>query len=229
MNHVFLESGYPALENQMTEKLLNFNKDSVEYCIKMRNSKIVQGNFKEALNYALQARNLDSTAWYCNYVIACCYVWLEDYAKALKYLVKSEDLLKQSGTIVSPTYIAGYIYLVNGYEKEAEYHLNGSISRNLKEIEYHIPRAQRYRSHFVLAKDYAALGNEEKALAWLNELKMLRTINYEFINILIHWPGFESIRERPEFQHLLKHLEDKYQKQHKRIGKLIEDLEMNSL
>jgi hypothetical protein len=50
-------------------------------------------------------------------------------------------------------------------------------------------------------------------------------VDVGIINILINWTGLECIRNRPEYLEVLEHLEERYQKQYKRIGKLIEELE----
>ncbi len=222
---VFRHTGYPEHEKQMAKQLFDFNNDSVEYLHHMVSSEIYQGNFEAALSYAMEASNLDSEDSYYYFLIALCYLWLEDYTNALHYLVISEDRVKQKGGIIRPRYLSGYTYAMNGYETEADYHLKGALSRRLKNIEYATPGSRRYYSHFYIACIYLALGDENKALEYLENLKALETIDYGYINILVNGSGFENIRTRPEFQSILSHLEDTFQKQQKRIGPLIEELE----
>ena len=222
---VFRHTGYPEHEKLMAKQLFDFNNDSVEYLHHMVSLEIYQGNFEVALNYAKKTSNLDSADSYYCWLIALCYLWLEDYTNALHYLIISEDLVKQKGGIVRPRYLSGYTYAMNGYETEADYHFKGALSRRLKNIEYATPGSLRFYSHFYIACIYLALGDENKALEYLENLKALETIDYGYINILVNWSGFENIRTSPEFQSILKHLEDTFQKQQKRIGPLIEELE----
>jgi hypothetical protein len=114
---------------------------------------------------------------------------------------------------------------MNGYEKEANYHFEGALARRLKQIEYATPDSRLvYNSQIYLAGIYLALGDEKTALNQLKTLERFRTIDYGTTNILINDPVFKSIRKIPEFQNLLQHLETTYQKQHKQIEPLIEEL-----
>jgi len=226
---VFRVTGYYELEKLLAEQLLEFTRDSLEYVKNMVSSEILQGDFKAALSYAQETVRLDSTSSYSNWFLGVCYAWLEDINNALHYLVLSEEITKQSGAAVRPRYLSGYIYHVNGYETQSDYHFTGAIKRRQKEIEYATPNAQKYYSHFDLANIYLALGDEKKALEYIKVLDPPGTIDHGIINILINWPGLDNIRTRPEFLKVLEYLDNRYQKQHKRIGKLTEDLELNYL
>jgi tetratricopeptide (TPR) repeat protein len=227
--YVFRVTGCHKLERQLAKQLLDFNNDSVGYFTNRFSSEIYQQDFNAALKYALDARRLDSTDSYLNLCVAIGYVWLKDFSNALHYLVVSEDLTKQAGATVRPRYISGYIYHMTGYETLADYHLTGAIKRRQKEIVYVTPSAQQYYSHFHLASICMSLGDEEKALEYLTSIDPPRTIDFGYINILNNWPGFDSIRQRPEFLKVLEHLDDRYQKQYRRIGKLMKDLEFDLL
>lgn len=224
---IFWRTGYPEFEKILVDRLFDFTKDSLEYLQRMVSSEIYRGDFKAALDYALKARRLDSTNSNSNWTIALCYMWLKDYSNALHYLLISENLTRQSGAAVRPSYISGYIYHMNGYDTQTGYHFSGEIERRQKEIEHATPSAQHFYAHFYLATTYLALGDEQKALEYLKILDPPGIIDYGYINILVNWPGFDPIRNSPEYLEVLEHLEDRYQKQYKRIGKLTENLELN--
>ena len=224
---IFWRTGYPEFEKILVDQLFDFTKDSLEYLHRMVSSEIYQGDFKEALRFAHDACRLDSTNSNSNWMIALCYMWLKDYSNALQYLLISENLTRQSGAAIRPSSISGYIYHMNGYDTQAGYHFSGEIERRQKQIEHATPSAQHFYAHFYLASTYLALGDEKKALEYLKILDPPGIIDIGYINILGNWPGFDSIRNSPEYLEVLKQLENRYQKQYKRIGKLTENLELN--
>ncbi|MGW8317532.1 MAG: hypothetical protein ACWGNV_18185, partial [Bacteroidales bacterium] len=96
--------------------------------------------------------------------------------------------------------------------------------------EYSKPNSrQEYNSKIYFATYYLARGDEETALQYIKDLESFTTIDYGTLNILINDPSFRSIRKNPEFQNLVQHLETTYQKQHKHIEPLIEELKSISL
>ena len=80
---------------------------------------------------------------------------------------------------------------------------------------------QTYYPYIELADVYLALGDQEKAWEYLNVLKKLKTIDLVYLTILKNWPGFDLIRNEPEFLDVLNVVEATYQKEHNRIEKLL--------
>jgi hypothetical protein len=74
---------------------------------------------------------------------------------------------------------------------------------------------------FVLSGIYAALGDKENALKYLEMLKEMEVIRGEYVLDLKNWPPFDNIREYPEFKDILKDAEAKYQREHERVKKLL--------
>jgi tetratricopeptide (TPR) repeat protein len=222
---IFRETGYHKLEKATADKLLKFTRDSAEYFQNMMSLEIYQADFRAALNYAQKARSLDTTNSHSNWDVGLCYLWLNDWSNALHYVAVSEDITKRAGQKIRPQYLSGFAYHMNGYDEEASYHFKGAIGQRQKEIKYAAPYAQKYYSQFYLANIYLALGDENKALEYIKILDSPGMVDVGIINILINWTGLESIRNRPEYLEVLEHLEERYQKQYKRIGKLIEELE----
>jgi tetratricopeptide (TPR) repeat protein len=224
---IFRETGYYELEKALVDQLLAFTRDSIEYFENMMSSEIFQADFSTALSYAHEARRLDSTRSYSNWMVGLCYLWLNDWSNALHYIAVSEDLSRQSGSAIRPQFLSGYAYHMNGYEKDAEYHFKGAIKRLQKQIEHAAPFAQQYGSQFYLANIYLVLGDKNKALEYLKIMDSSGVIDYGWINILLNWTGLNDLRSNPEYQELLANLEDKYQKQYKLIGNLTKDLKLN--
>ena len=83
---VFRKTGFPELEKQVAEQLLSFNNDSLEYIDNMVMLENWQGNYQAALNYGLEAWNMDSTDSHCNLILGLHYYYLDDFTTALKYI-----------------------------------------------------------------------------------------------------------------------------------------------
>jgi tetratricopeptide (TPR) repeat protein len=224
---IFRETGFPELEKQMARHLFEFSSDSALLYRYMISAELYQERFDPALEYALEGNRLDPANYIFTDLIALCYAYQEDFKMAFNYTVLIEDTAEKRGPVVRPGYIPGYIYLMNGYEAQADYHFKKEIARRLKEIEYARPQAQQCESHLYLAGTFLALGNEVKALDYLKQLKSLKAINYGHIMMLTRWPGFESIRNTPEYLDVLKNLNSKYLHQHQRIQVLIDKADLD--
>jgi len=55
-------------------------------------------------------------------------------------------------------------------------------------------------------------------------MNKIENVPYNYIMVLQKWPGFENIREEPEFRKLVNVLESRYLEEHERIGKLLKEL-----
>lgn len=224
---VLMETGFPELEKQMAEKLFEFSIDSARYYRYMFSAEMYQKNFDTARYLAMEGNHLDPTSHIFTDLIALSYAYQEEYKKALNYISLVEDTVEEWEPVVRPGYIPGYIHLMNGNEKEANYHFKREITRRLKEIEYARPQARQCESQLYLSATYLALGDEGKALEYLKELKSLRSIDYGHIIMITRWPGFESIRNTTEYLDVLKDLQNKYLHQHQQIGELIENADLD--
>ena len=217
----FEKPGSLILEKQVAEQLLSFNTDSLEYIDNMVMQENWQGNYQAALSYGLQAWNMDSTDSHCNLILGLHYYYLDDFTTALKYIrLYEKNIIQESGEL-RPSIIAGQVYLKNGTEEKARYHLEGGLSEWFKQIELNTPRVQTYYPYIELADVYLALGDQEKAWEYLNMLKGLKTIDLVYLTILKNWPGFDLIRNEPQFLEVLNVVEETYQKEHNRIQDLL--------
>jgi tetratricopeptide (TPR) repeat protein len=221
MTLVYRKTGFPELEKQMVQQLLSFNNDSLEFLNNMVMLENWQGNYQVALKYGLEIWSMDSTDSYSNLILAVNYVYLNDLYSALKHVRIYENINIRMKGEFQPTGFTGYIHMMNGNAEEAYLHYQGVISMWQKQFELNTPLVQANRGLHELADVYLALGEKEKALKYLKVLKTLQTIDLVHITVLKSWPGFDIIRNEPEFQDILKVIEATYQKEHLRIEKLL--------
>jgi hypothetical protein len=101
--------------------------------------------------------------------------------------------------------------------------LKGSAKELLKDIESNGIGAQTFKSQWHLAKIYSIMGEKRKALDNLKMIKNRKTDYAWLVTYLKYYPFFDNIRDEPEFKDVLKDVEAKYQKDHERARKLLEE------
>jgi len=216
-------TGFPDQAKKYVQEYLDQTKDSVRYICYMAWEEHKTENFQGALNLMLKGLQLDST--FRSFLIGTTiyYVYLNDYGKAYEYSKKVEKLEKELNGSVYPftRQILGCIYLKNGKQAEAEYHLKEAKKYYMEVVEMNTALSRKTFDFFVLSGIYAALGDKENALKYLEMLKEMEVIRGEYVLDLKNWPPFDNIREYPEFKDILKDAEAKYQREHERVKKLL--------
>jgi hypothetical protein len=114
----------------------------------------------------------------------------------------------------------GYIYLKNGFKKEAEMWFNDQ--KNFSEESLKKGRFYSVDAYLDLAQTYALLGDKGKALENLRMLNKIRVCPYWMLNAIKKLPYFNSISDDPEVRKILSDLEAKYQTEHERVRNWLE-------
>ena len=118
----------------------------------------------------------------------------------------------------------GFVYYKNGMQKEANEHYKKAVKIIQDEIELNNFFARNYYSHSNLACVYSAMGEKEKAMFYLEQLKNRKTAFPLFIIIgMKQWPLLDNIRQEPGFAEVLADLEAKYQREHERAGDFLRE------
>ena len=119
-----------------------------------------------------------------------------------------------------------YAFWKVGKKEEAMDYFERQTRLSLESIEMNNRYGTEKWAHYDLAAVYAFLGDEEKAYQYLAEV---RTRSY----YPLWWRDqakydllFENIRESPQFQDLLQHMESTYQAEHERVRKWLEENDM---
>jgi hypothetical protein len=117
----------------------------------------------------------------------------------------------------------GYAYLQNGYKKEAEYFFNEQIKYSNRINELKRPENGLY-TYYDLAGVYAFRGDKEKAYENLKifNQKQIR-MSLWVVTYIKNDPLFNSIRNESEFQQIARDIEAKYQAEHERVRKWLEE------
>ena len=117
----------------------------------------------------------------------------------------------------------GYAYWENGYKKEAEYYFDKQLEYCKNEIKLKRPWAQRLYPYYDLAGVYAFRGDKEKAYENLKIFNQRQRMPIWTVIFMKTDPLFNSIRNEPEFQQIVRDVEAKYQAEHERVRKWLEE------
>jgi TolB-like protein len=213
----YSKTGFPEIAEKYLLELLESNNDSLHFFSAMSDVSMWNGNFNSSISYDRKLLLLDSSWVYPLSRMAWCYVNLKDYtsaAECVKTLEKSKFVDLFALTIA-------FVHLKTGNQQKALEFFEIEIKNRLEQIDTRTLAATQYKSHYLLACTYSAMGEKEKALHYLKEVNNRITMPLMLVQILKEGPMFDNIRTEPEFIKLKKEFEAKYQKEHKRIAALL--------
>lgn len=146
------------------------------------------------------------------------------YKESLNYYQKFLTVLETHKEInYNDMHRIGYAFHINGYEKEADYYFDLQLAYCNKMINEKRPYAQEYYANYDRAGIYAFRGKREKAI---EDLRMLNQRKYQYlwmVNLIKKDPLFDGLRNESEFQEIVKNVEAKYQAEHERVSKWLEE------
>ncbi|HEY3371170.1 MAG TPA: helix-turn-helix domain-containing protein [Prolixibacteraceae bacterium] len=209
--------GFPDLGEKYSKQALALDGDSARHLARLAWAEYTNGNLENAYHLAKSSYLRDSTVYdglalYCAMTGRC--------EEAYKLQKMRFERLKKSGEIdqFAPLDVA-YSLWQTGRSKEAEFYFNLQIKYELESIKLgRLNAIQRY-SHFDLAGMYVFLGNKGKAYSYLDEVIKNRAFPTWWVILFKYDPRFNSIRQEPRFQKILKDVEAKCQAERERVGK----------
>ena len=194
--------------------------DSIKYYFWLYN---FEGDSQKKLEFLEKGYSIDSTNTSILQILGDYYVGSGQIKESLKYYKKYLDRLKEQRIIrVNTMDRVAYIYLKNGLRDSADYYFN-------KQIRYcndAIRLGRQYGiswAYYDLAGVYAFKGNKIKAYENLRNFNKKQRMPIWFVDYFKTDPLFESIRNEPEFQEIARDVEAKYQAEHERVKKWLEE------
>lgn len=218
--------GYPDLAKKYNQQALELHGDSTRYLFCLAYSEYCNRNFENAYQIAKRADKRDSTFRFLHRwpdIAMYCMItgrYKEAYSLSLKFYQR----LKKAGEI-DPTFSRkiAYYLLQTGKTKEADFYFNEEIKYDLESIKLGRLDGTQGWAYFDLAEVYASLGNKGKAYYYLDEVNKNQSIPWYWMIFLRYEHYFDNIRKEPRFQKIQKKLELKYQAEHKRLGKWLQE------
>jgi tetratricopeptide (TPR) repeat protein len=214
--------GFYEESKKYADKIFDMTSDSSFYYQGLISADLDRGNYESALESALKIylkdTNYVSNIWELGYTN----LYLRNFRESFRLLNRYTEIMDQQGRKIEPNYLFGWIYLENGYQKEAEYHLEGSRKAMLKIIEQNQP-GESCIAWLNLTKIYSVLREKDKALESLRNARDLMKFTVLRVKDFKNCTMLDNIRNEPEFEEFIKEGEAKYQVEHVKVEKLLKE------
>lgn len=219
-------SGFPEQARNYLQEALELDGDSASYYRLLAGLERSQGNFNKEIYYLLKSFSTDSSNIYTIIQLGDVYGWIGQYKEALKYTKVYLDKLQNplQKEIMHEAVRIGYAYWQNGYRTEGQYYFKKQLETCLDEIKLERRGGMdELLSYYDLAAIYAFLGEKDKAYDNLKKLNEKKYIYRGMLTWIKTDPLFNSIRNEPEFQHIIRDQEARYQSDYERVRKWLEE------
>ncbi|OFY82947.1 MAG: hypothetical protein A2V46_05655 [Bacteroidetes bacterium RBG_19FT_COMBO_42_7] len=221
---LYIDAGFIEIANKSFE-YLKIIGEPIQYLNFAAYGEHKQGHWEKAIEFSKKVYDIDSTNTNSLVMLGYCYSFIGQFEESLKYYKKYVERQKASGHFdLNATHRIGYAYFKNGYEKEAEYYFNKQIDYCNDLIKSDRPWGQELYTYYDLAGVYAFRGDKDKAY------ENLRIFNQRqqgeglwMVHLIKTDPLFNSIRNEPEFQQIVRDVEARYQALHERVRKQLEE------
>jgi len=198
---------------------LTLDVDSAGYFENLGYIDFSVGNFKNAILFIEKAKKIDSTITGLDW-----YNFTGQDQEAFFDAEKEVEKAKKTGVPqLGILHRIGYAYWKVGKEKEALLFFNEQIKNLSESIRLHRDFGSNKRAQYDLAGIYAFLGYKNKAFKYLDEFNTMDFYPSWWVIYVKYDPLFDSIRNEEKFQKILRNVEAKYQAEHDRVRKWLEE------
>jgi TolB-like protein len=219
----YRNAGFPEKSKYYADKILELNGDSAEYYSFLAGLEKDLSNYEKEIEFLLKEYAIDLSSLLS---FGECYMNLGQYEKSLEYYKKYIEQMETRGGIeLWNMQRIGYAYWINGYKNEADYYFKKQIEYSSNEIQLGRFRSEQYFTYYDLAGVYAFLGEKDKAYENLRIFNQKKIMYKWMVQLIKKDPLFDSIRDEPEFQQIVSDVEAKYQAEHERVRKWLEERE----
>ena len=225
---VYGQAGFDDKLILSAQQALELDDDSVEYYLTLSQTALNYGKSRQGIELLIKAYDLDTNHIDILNQLANEHLMIDEEEEALKYIEKFLHRLEMRGVDfhLRSMHRIGYIYWKNGNQLKADYYFS-------KQEEYCIGASQLgrwwaglYFTYYDLAGVYAFRGEKEKAIENLKIFNNKKTMPSWMVYLINEDPLFDSIRDEPEFQQIVRDVEAKYQAEHERVRKWLEENDM---
>ena len=189
----------------------------------------IQGRYQEALNFLDSIQNFSPCQNSSDVMRFYYYTFQRDFKNAEVYYNKSLNSGKSyfnECEIYLDVYF-NYLLKETGRKNEAVKRINNSIKRYETDMMNFNRQWSGMNSRIdklLLAASYAMLGENKKALDYLSQLEKFGLFEYP---ITLAFPGFDNLRNNPEFKAIVKRIEDQRAAVREKVGEMEDSGELN--
>ena len=213
-------SGFNELASNYINEVVKLESDSCSYYFW---KSMFEGNSQKSLEFLKKGYSIDSTNTLILEYLTDYYWGIGQYKEGLRFYEKYSNRLKEQGILrVNNMQQIGYIFWNIGLKDSADYYFKKQIEYSNDAIR--LGRTYTNWAYYDLAKVYTFMGNKIKAYENLKNFnKSPRMPKWFADNLKTDDPLFDSIRNEPEFQKIARDVEAKYQAEHERVKKWLEE------
>jgi len=225
LSQLYSDIGFNEKAKYYRQEALTLDGDSVSYLARLAWNEFQLENFEEALNLEKRAMEIDTSLH--NIALEFYYYAPSKYDYEAYLNAKNvAEINEKAGVLMRGYYYRiGYAFWKVGKQEEAEYYFNQEIK--MGETALKLGRAISNWSYYELAASYAFFGEKEIAYKYLEEFDKENAYFPLWWTVMIkHDPFFDSFRNEERFQKIQKSIEAKYQAEHERVRKWLEENNM---
>ena len=214
-------AGFKEKNCYYTKEAFILSGDSARYYGELAFPEETVGNFEKAVEYAEKAYAIDSSRDFDLLKLGLYHSFLDQFDESFRYFKEYDRRLKVLYNDLFNTFRIGHDLWINGSKDEAEDYFKTALDFHNEAIE--LGRIDIVDNYYALACIHAFLGDKEKAFEYLRLLKRETRGYFYYIEYLKKDPLLDSIRDEPEFQQTVLELEARYQAEHERVRKWLEE------
>jgi TolB-like protein len=225
IGYAYYSAGFPEKGKQCYQDKLKLDGDSANYYAELTRYENWLKNFNKSIEFGIKGYAIDSTNSTTLINLGDSYAELGQYEESLKYYNKWIKRSENQGDewFAGSSHRIGYIYSQNGNREAANYYFNKQINLCDRSIELGRQYAHMFYAYYDLAGVYAFRGDKVKAYENLRIFKKKPIMSFWMISLIKTDPLFSRIRNEPEFQQIARDVEAKYQAEHERVRKWLEE------
>jgi TolB-like protein/Flp pilus assembly protein TadD len=217
-------AGFGEKAKYYSKEALKLEVDSVEYFLGLAAYEYDLGNYAKAIEILKKGYAIDSNEIFTLRNLGMSYMFLGQFEESLKYFEKEIERLKEVERLNLINMVEiGYVYWQNGSKEEAEYYFNEQINYCNSMNELGRAHAQKKYTYYDLAAVHAFRGEKDKAFENLRIFNQRQWMPFWAVSMIKNDPLFDSIRNEPEFQQIVRDVEAKYRAEHERVRKWLEE------
>jgi TolB-like protein len=226
-------AGFPEKSKYVAGQFLKLTNDSAGFYFQL--SLLEEGNtkYQEQLKLLRKVYAIDSTYNFYGgpsdilFALGACLSYNGQHKESLQYFKRHIERLQANGKIgLWTSHRFAYEFWINGYREKADYYFKKQLEYGNSEIKLGRLRSDILFSYYDIAGVYAFLGEKGKAYENLRIFSQKKSITRGMIILIKKDPLFDSIRNEPEFQKIVRDLESKWQAEHERVRQWLEENNM---
>jgi TolB-like protein/Flp pilus assembly protein TadD len=225
--YLLSDTGFKEIGEKYAKEALALEDDLAGYYSRLAIYETINGNFNRSIELYENATAIDSTLL-SSYSIGDNYLYLGQFEEALVNYKKAYEISqtqdRPENDSASLMFRIGQSYMNIGMEEAAANYLNRAwdLFNKLVELErfsFSTEIADLYKGSLL----YAELGDTDNAFKYLRLLNQKQHIPVRIVVFLKADPAFNDIRDEPEFKQIFSDIEAKYQAEHERVRKWLEE------